>query len=120
MTFSNFTDDSCHSFDLVDLTVHDHVQENLPKDQLDSFLLKPVEGYQPSNDEIGSISLWYEENSGAGDKLRRSLKTSTTLKLGYDLDNLESIFDKNPTLFAASMTTEENRIPKLKELPSHL
>ncbi|GJV13865.1 hypothetical protein Tco_1355406 [Tanacetum coccineum] len=55
-----------------------------------SFLLNPIEGYQPSNDEIGSIK------------------------------NLESDFDKNPTLFAASVTTEEEHILKLKELPPHL
>nr|GEW92845.1 hypothetical protein [Tanacetum cinerariifolium]GEY20430.1 hypothetical protein [Tanacetum cinerariifolium] len=71
----------CHAFDWVDLTVHDHVQDNLPKDQLDSFLLKAVEGFQPSNDEIGSINLWEEETFDAESELRRSLEISATPEL---------------------------------------
>ncbi|GKD48524.1 hypothetical protein Tco_1277500 [Tanacetum coccineum] len=59
--FSTSVDDTCHSFSLIDLTIHDHVQETLPKDQLDSFLLKPIEGYQPSNNDTISINLWDEE-----------------------------------------------------------
>ncbi|GJV19621.1 reverse transcriptase domain-containing protein [Tanacetum coccineum] len=105
MKFSTSAHDTCHSFDFVDLTIHDNVQENIHKDQLDSFLLNPVEGYQPNNDEIGSFSMWDEEKSDAKDELRRSLETSTTSELGYDLDNLESDFDKNPMLFAASLSS---------------
>ncbi|GJR58092.1 reverse transcriptase domain-containing protein [Tanacetum coccineum] len=67
MKFSTSVDDTCHSFSLIDLTIHDHVQETLPKDQLNSFLIKPIEGYQPSNNETGSINLWDEE--------RESMKT---------------------------------------------
>ncbi|GJY26869.1 putative nucleotidyltransferase, ribonuclease H [Tanacetum coccineum] len=98
MKFSTSADNTCHSFDLIDLTIHDHVQETLRKDQLDSFLLRPVEGYEPNNDEI---------RSSAGDELRRSLETLATAQPGYGLNNLESEFNKTPTLFAASVTTEE-------------
>nr|GEV29457.1 hypothetical protein [Tanacetum cinerariifolium] len=73
MKFSTSIDDTCHSFDLVDLTIHDHV-----------------------------------------------LEISAMPELGSDLDILEPDFDKKPMLFATSITTEENQIPKLKELPSHL
>ncbi|GJS73393.1 hypothetical protein Tco_0706234 [Tanacetum coccineum] len=86
-------------------------KDNLLKDQLDSFLLKAVEGYQPSNDEIGSINLWDEEAFDAESELRRSLEMSATPELGYDRDMLEPDFDKNTTLFAASTTLEEKQIP---------
>ncbi|GJU76668.1 reverse transcriptase domain-containing protein [Tanacetum coccineum] len=102
MKFSTSADNTCHSFDLIDLTIHDHVQETLRKDQLDSFLLRPVEGYEPNNDEIrSSVTVGY------GDELRRSLETLATAQPGYGLNNLESEFNKTPTLFAASVTTEE-------------
>nr|GEX36828.1 reverse transcriptase domain-containing protein [Tanacetum cinerariifolium] len=94
-----------------------------PKDQLDSFLLKPVEGYQPNNDEIRSINLWDEEKEKifrAEARLRLSLGIQATPDLVFDLDNLQPNVDKNPTFFAASMTSKEKYIPKLKELPSHL
>nr|GEY22911.1 hypothetical protein [Tanacetum cinerariifolium] len=55
-------------------TAHALIDDNLLKDQLDSFLLKAAEGYQPSNDEIGSINLWDEETFDAQSELRRSLE----------------------------------------------
>ncbi|GKE89048.1 zf-CCHC domain-containing protein, partial [Tanacetum coccineum] len=60
--------------DFVILDMEEDSRDNLLKDQLDSFLLKAVEGYQPSNDEIGSINLWDEEAFDAESELRRSLK----------------------------------------------
>ncbi|GKB46778.1 hypothetical protein Tco_0897531 [Tanacetum coccineum] len=50
MKFSPSCDDICHSFDMVDLSIHDHVQETLPKDQLDSFLFEPIKDCRPSKD----------------------------------------------------------------------
>ncbi|GKD09309.1 DNA-directed DNA polymerase [Tanacetum coccineum] len=54
------------------LPIHDHVQEDLCKDQIDSFLLRPVEGYEPCNGEIRSVTLWDEEK--------------TVLELSYGVD----------------------------------
>ncbi|GJR72200.1 RNA-directed DNA polymerase, eukaryota, reverse transcriptase zinc-binding domain protein [Tanacetum coccineum] len=58
MKFSPSCDDICHSFDMVDITIHDHVQETLPKDQLDSFLFEPIKDCHLSKD----INLWEDDS----------------------------------------------------------
>ncbi|GJQ93616.1 hypothetical protein Tco_0004755 [Tanacetum coccineum] len=118
MKFSTSFDDTCHSFDMADLTVYDYVRETLPRDQIDSFLFEPIKNYQPSE----NISLWEEENEITMDeeKLERSLDWSTTPELFSDLGDLELDVFNNPKLFVASTTVKEKQILKLKELPSHL
>nr|GEW82980.1 hypothetical protein [Tanacetum cinerariifolium] len=120
MKFSTSADGTCHSFDLIDLPIHEHVQEDLYKDQLDSFLLRPFKGYEPNNDEIGSISLWDEEKNSTKDELRSSTRTSATPQSGFSFDNIESKVDNNSMLFGPSITKKEKQIPKLKDLLSHL
>ncbi|GKB73126.1 reverse transcriptase domain-containing protein [Tanacetum coccineum] len=84
MKFSPSCDDICHSFDMVDLTIHDHVQETLPKDQLDSFLFEPIKDCQPSKD----INLWEDDSEIAIDeeKLWNSLDSceETNLVLNWE------------------------------------
>ncbi|GJY11053.1 hypothetical protein Tco_0379238 [Tanacetum coccineum] len=118
MKFSSSCDDICNSFDMVDLTIHNHVQETLPKDQLDSFLFEPIKYCQPRKD----INLWEDDSEVAMDeeKLHNSLDSPTRPGLFLDLDDFEPDNLKNPTLFSASTTDMEKQIPKLKELPSHL
>ncbi|GJZ32924.1 reverse transcriptase domain-containing protein [Tanacetum coccineum] len=86
MKFSPSCDDICHSFDMVDLTIHDHVLEALPKDQLDSFLFEPIKDCQPRKD----IKLWEDDSEIAIDeeKLRNSLDSSTTSRLKPKVQDL--------------------------------
>ncbi|GJT71524.1 hypothetical protein Tco_1030810 [Tanacetum coccineum] len=104
MKFSTSADDTCHSFDLVDLTAHDHVQDNLPRTNTIHFCSSPLKDINPT--------MMRSEASIYGTKKRRNL---LELRQNYDPN-----VDKNPTLFAASVTSEEKHIPKMKELPSHL
>nr|GEU73111.1 hypothetical protein [Tanacetum cinerariifolium] len=66
---------------------------------------QPVEGYEPSNDEIVNVSLWDEEKIVV--EMSYGVARGHQLQPGYSFDNLESGIDKNPALFAASITTEE-------------
>ncbi|GKD01461.1 hypothetical protein Tco_1171735 [Tanacetum coccineum] len=87
MKFSHSCDDICYSFDLVDLTIHNHGQETLPNDQLDSFLFEPIKDCQPSKD----INFCEDEIEIAIDKekLGNSLDSSTTPMLFSDLEDLK-------------------------------
>nr|GEW38450.1 hypothetical protein [Tanacetum cinerariifolium] len=115
MKFSPSCDEICNSFDMVDLTIHDHMQETLPKDQLDLFLFESTKDCQLSK----YINLWEDDSEIVIDeeKLLNNLDSSTTPKLFSPLDPNDC---KNPTLFAGSTTDMEKQILKLKELPSHL
>nr|GEX64828.1 putative reverse transcriptase domain-containing protein [Tanacetum cinerariifolium] len=96
-------------------------KRTLPNDQLDSFFLKPIEGYQPSVNEAGSINMYEEEEEKVKEpreELRRNWNDLTTLYLEVDEKQLELNHIRNLVLL--SMITEEKQIPKLKELPSNL
>ena len=56
MKYATFTEDKSQDLDLVNLTIHDHVQESLLQDQLDSFLLENVEEFKPGSDEIVQVN----------------------------------------------------------------
>nr|GEW36714.1 reverse transcriptase domain-containing protein [Tanacetum cinerariifolium] len=94
----------------------------LSKNQLDSFLLEPIEEYRSSNNEIGNINLWDEGDEIVNDEeeLWRSLCGLAMPAFLSDLDYMRSNTVKNQTLFATIATIEEKQIPKLKEFPSHL
>ncbi|GJW86320.1 reverse transcriptase domain-containing protein [Tanacetum coccineum] len=99
------------------------MEETLPNDQLDLFLLEPIKGYQPSLNEVGSINMWDEEEEKGNDeqcKLQSNQDDHITPYLWSEKSSWEFCHNKNPTLFVESIVAEEKPIPKLKELPSHL
>ncbi|GJY39070.1 DNA-directed DNA polymerase [Tanacetum coccineum] len=49
-------DDTCHSVDIIDLSILNHVQEILPSEPFDSFLFKPINHNLPTKIN----SLWDE------------------------------------------------------------
>ncbi|GJR41973.1 hypothetical protein Tco_1310076 [Tanacetum coccineum] len=108
MKFSPSCDDICHSFDMVDLTIHDHVLEALPKDQLDSFLFEPIKDCQPRKD----INLWEDDSEIAIDeeKLQNSLDSLTTPGLFSYLEPEYAFLDGNqefPVIISSLLSHQE-------------
>ncbi|GJR30760.1 reverse transcriptase domain-containing protein [Tanacetum coccineum] len=87
MKFSSSYDDICNSFDMVYLTIKNHVQKTLLKDQLDSFLFEHIKYFQPSK----GINLWEDDSEVTMDeeKLQNSLDSPTASGLFSDLDDFE-------------------------------
>ncbi|GKG40576.1 hypothetical protein Tco_0467353, partial [Tanacetum coccineum] len=103
MKFPPAEDDTCHSVDMVDLSILDHIQEILPSDPFDSFLFELVIHQLPNK----IISLCDENEDSKNDH-------DSSLCKEEPEDHI------NLTLFAATLFEEEITTPKLKDLPSHL
>nr|GEW74551.1 hypothetical protein [Tanacetum cinerariifolium] len=77
-----------------------------PNDQLDSFLLKFVKGYQPRANEIGSVNMWDEEKDLESEEenkyikeqkyLRRNKVEPFTPYVGSDKEGGEIFSNKKP------------------------
>ncbi|GJY33824.1 hypothetical protein Tco_0418293 [Tanacetum coccineum] len=59
MKFPPLDDDTCHSVDIIDLSIIDHVQEILPSDPFDSILFETINHHLPTKIN----SLW-DDNEG--------------------------------------------------------
>ncbi|GJR60975.1 putative reverse transcriptase domain-containing protein [Tanacetum coccineum] len=62
MRFPPLDDDTCHSVDMIDLSILDHVQEILPLEPFDSLLFEPINHHLPTKIN----SLW-DDNEGEQD-----------------------------------------------------
>ncbi|GJU59835.1 reverse transcriptase domain-containing protein [Tanacetum coccineum] len=96
-------DDTCHSADIIDLSILDHVQQILPSEPFDLILFEPINHPLPTKIN----SLW-DDNEEEQDLINQIL------------GDLELKDYKKPTLFAANMFEGEKPTTKLKDLPSHL
>nr|GEZ29563.1 hypothetical protein [Tanacetum cinerariifolium] len=77
-----------------------------PNDQLDSFLLKFVEGYQPRANEIGSVNMWDEEKDLESKEENKDIKEQKYLRrnkvepftpyVGSDKEGCEIFSNKKP------------------------
>ncbi|GJR01952.1 reverse transcriptase domain-containing protein [Tanacetum coccineum] len=108
MTYLRFPpsdDDTCHSVDIIDLSILDHVQEILPSKPFNSILFKPINN--PLSTKINSL---WDDNKGEHD---------LTNQISRDLEPESKDYTK-PTLFATNMFEGEKPTTKLKDLPSHL
>ncbi|GJW48179.1 reverse transcriptase domain-containing protein [Tanacetum coccineum] len=98
-------DDTCHSVDIIDLSILDHVQEILPSEPFDLFLFEPINHHLPTKIN----SLW-DDNEGEQDLIN---------KISRGLEPESESYIK-PTLFVANMFEGKKPTTKLKDLPSHL
>ncbi|GKC68265.1 putative reverse transcriptase domain-containing protein [Tanacetum coccineum] len=105
MRFPPSDDDTCHSVDMIDLSILDHVQEILPSEPFDSLLFEPINHHLPTKIN----SLW-DDNEGEQDLINQISGDLKPESKGYT----------KPTLFAANMFEGEKPTTKLKDLPSHL
>ncbi|GJW64934.1 hypothetical protein Tco_0116818 [Tanacetum coccineum] len=105
MRFLPSDDDTCHSVDIIDLSILNHVQEILPSEPFDSILLKPINHHLPTKIN----SLW-DDNEGEQDLINQ---------ISRDLEPESEDYTK-PTLFMENMFKGEEPTTKLKDLPSHL
>ncbi|GKD35858.1 hypothetical protein Tco_1251367 [Tanacetum coccineum] len=105
MRFTPSYDDTCHSADIIDLSILDHVQEILPSEPFNSILFEPINHPLPTKID----SLW-DDNEGEQDLINQILG---------DLEHESEDYTK-PTLFAANMFEGEKPTTKLKDLPSYL
>ncbi|GKD13618.1 putative nucleotidyltransferase, ribonuclease H [Tanacetum coccineum] len=103
MRFPPSNDETCHSVDMVDLTILDHVQEILLSEPFDSFLFEPINHHLPTKVN----NLWVD------DEVEQDLTNQISHELKYD-DYAK------PTLFSANTFEEKQPTTKLKDLPSHL
>ncbi|GJU42433.1 hypothetical protein Tco_1195390 [Tanacetum coccineum] len=85
MRFLPSNDDTCHSVDMVDLTILDHVQEILPSEPFDSFLFEPINHHLPTKFN----NLWDD------DEVEQDLTNQI-------LHELKSDDYAKPTLFSAN------------------
>ncbi|GKA38228.1 reverse transcriptase domain-containing protein [Tanacetum coccineum] len=105
MRFPPSDDDTCHSVDMIDLSILDHVQEILPSEPFDSLLFEPINHHLPTKIN----SLW-DDNGGEQDLINQISGDLKPESKGYT----------KPTLFVANMFEGEKPTTKLKDLPSHL
>ncbi|GJU72400.1 hypothetical protein Tco_1263805 [Tanacetum coccineum] len=105
MRFPPSDDDTCHSVDIINLYILDHVQEILPSEAFDSILFEPINHHLPTK-----INILWDDNKGEQDLINQ---------IFGDLEP-ESKYYTKPTLFAANMFEGEKPTTKLEELPSHL
>ncbi|GKD64686.1 putative nucleotidyltransferase, ribonuclease H, partial [Tanacetum coccineum] len=105
MRFPPSDDDTCHSVDIIDLSILDHVQEILPSEPFDLILFEPVNHHLPTK-----INSQWDNNEREKDLINQILGDLEPKSEGYT----------KPTLFAANMFEEEKPTTKLKDLPSHL
>ncbi|GJQ97127.1 putative nucleotidyltransferase, ribonuclease H [Tanacetum coccineum] len=105
MRFSLSDDDTCHSVDIIDLSILDHVQEILPSEPFDSILFEPINHHLPTKIN----SLW------DGNEVEQDLINQISGDLEHEFEDYTK-----PTLFAANMFEGEKPTTKLKDLPSHL
>nr|GEU46093.1 putative reverse transcriptase domain-containing protein [Tanacetum cinerariifolium] len=105
MRFQPSDDDTCHSVDIIDLSILDHVQEILPPEPFDSILFEPINHHLPT--EINSL---WDDNEGEQDLINQ---------ISGDLEPESEDYTK-PTLFAANMFKGEKPTTKLKDFLSHL
>ncbi|GJY83634.1 reverse transcriptase domain-containing protein [Tanacetum coccineum] len=66
MRFPPSDDDTCHSVDIIDLSILNHVQEILPLETFDSFLFEPINLNLPTKIN----SLW-DDNEGEQDLINQ-------------------------------------------------
>ncbi|GJY50473.1 putative reverse transcriptase domain-containing protein [Tanacetum coccineum] len=105
MRFPHSDDDTCHSVNIIDLSILDHVQEIPPLEPFDSILFEPINHHLPTKIN----SLW-DVNEGEQDLINQ---------ISGDLEPEYEDYTK-PTLFAENMFEGEKPTTKLKYLPSHL
>ncbi|GKA40749.1 putative reverse transcriptase domain-containing protein [Tanacetum coccineum] len=105
MRFPPSDDDTCHSIDIINLSILDHVQEILPSKPFDSILFEPINHHLPTK-----INILWDDNKGEQDLINQ---------ISGDLEPKSKDYTK-PTLFAANMFEGEKPTTKLKDLPSHL
>ncbi|GJS50595.1 reverse transcriptase domain-containing protein [Tanacetum coccineum] len=89
-------DDKCHSVDMIDLSILDHVQEILPLESFDSLLFEPINHHLPTKIN----SLW-DDNEGEHDLINQILGNLEPESEGYT----------KPTLFAANILN-----PKVQDI----
>ncbi|GKC14996.1 hypothetical protein Tco_1011778 [Tanacetum coccineum] len=88
MRFPPSDDDTCHSVDIIDLSILNHVQEILPSEPFDSFLFEPINHNLPTKIN----SLW-DDNEGEQDMINQISKNLEHESEGYI----------KPTLFATNL-----------------
>nr|GEZ69661.1 hypothetical protein [Tanacetum cinerariifolium] len=103
--FPPSNDDTCHSINMIDLCILDHVQENFPSEPFDSFLFEPINHHLPTKIN----SLW-DDNDGEQDLFNLILGDLEPESEGYT----------KPTPFASNTFEGEKPTTKLMDLPSHL
>ncbi|GKC27833.1 hypothetical protein Tco_1035127 [Tanacetum coccineum] len=105
MRFPPSDDDTCHSADIINLSILDHVQEILPSEPFDSILFEPINHPLPTK-----INSPWDDNEEEQDLINQILGDLEPESEGYT----------KPTLFAANMFEGEKPTTKRKDLPSHL
>nr|GEU38286.1 KRAB-A domain-containing protein 2-like [Tanacetum cinerariifolium] len=105
MRFPPSDDDTCHSINMIDLCILDHVQEIFPLEPVDSFLFEPINHHLPTKIN----SLW-DDNYGEQDLINLILGDLEPDSEGYT----------KPILFMSNTFEGEKPTIKLKDLPSHL
>ncbi|GJV34990.1 hypothetical protein Tco_1407467 [Tanacetum coccineum] len=102
MRFPPSDDVTCHSVDIIDLSILDHVQEILSSEPFDSFLFEPIDHHLPTKIN----SLW-DDNEGEQDRINRILENLEHESEGYT----------KPTLLWRTCLRERNLPPNLKTYP---
>nr|GEX57832.1 hypothetical protein [Tanacetum cinerariifolium] len=88
MRFPPSDDDTCHSVDIIELSILNHVQEILSSEPFDSFLFEPINLNLPTKIN----SLW-DDNEGEQDLINQISKNLKHKSEGYI----------KPTLFTANL-----------------
>ncbi|GKD51694.1 putative reverse transcriptase domain-containing protein, partial [Tanacetum coccineum] len=102
MRFPPSDDDTCHSVDIIDLSILNHVQEILPSKTFDSFLFVPINLNLPTK-----INRLWDDNEGEQDLINQISENLEHESEGYI----------KPTLFVKNLCRDEKPITKLKDLP---
>ncbi|GJY52324.1 hypothetical protein Tco_0443171 [Tanacetum coccineum] len=99
MRFPPFDDNTCHSIDMIDLSILDHVQKILPSEPFDSFLFEPINHHLPTKIN----SLW-DDNKREQDLINQ---------ISGDLEPESGGYTK-PTLLRQTCLRERNLPPNLR------
>ncbi|GKA49577.1 putative reverse transcriptase domain-containing protein [Tanacetum coccineum] len=123
MRFPPLDDDTCHSVDIIDLSILDHVQEILPSEPFDSFLFEPINHHLPT--KIISLS---DDNEGKQDminqilgdlepesEVHRSEKSLPLTIISTIRQNLELVDLEKLLYVDSSLGNEYSWLPILKE-----
>ncbi|GJV49966.1 DNA-directed DNA polymerase [Tanacetum coccineum] len=104
-------DDECYGIDDLDQTIHLESQELMENDHTDSFLLKNLDVSQTDSEGRG-------EQSNSEKSIRRIEILHTAYPRAQNAQNFEKSL--NEYLCSASANEIDEKIPELKDLPSHL
>ncbi|GJS52985.1 putative nucleotidyltransferase, ribonuclease H [Tanacetum coccineum] len=97
MRFPPSNDDTCHSVDMVDLTILDHVQEILLSEPFDSFLFEPINNHLPTKVN----NLWDNDE----------VEQDFTNQISHELKSNDYA---KPTLFSTNTFKEKQPTPNLR------